>query len=248
MKIDLSKIEYCGSVSMKKAIKEHFTPLKDHEVPVGQENLVAAYRRLAAELGYNDTVAWKVKAGFELDDDHFSEGPFYVDYNDRWRECEHFHGDEKTPEGIVYFIPKPIVAQERLTHLGNFAPFQSNDVDALRKKIGLPMVEESDSKSRHLIFGNTSLVAGLLLEIFMRTKNVEIPQEVFMLTGSLYWAPSNLPFYFRYLNDSEGERLVCGATNFPPGLHCKDVFASFPLGLEFDEKWYDEYEEDLDDD
>lgn len=148
------------------SIFDFFIPLFDEEavealVKAGKyskeetKEVVAKWRELADELGYNGPIVWQVKAGFTSKEHALKAGPCHNNWEIR-QDCS-LRNDESTKKSLVFFIPRLIEGSTKKT-----ADEQLKIMIDLQKELGLP--------ENHLTsFGSISLLAGLILTHFKRT-------------------------------------------------------------------------------
>jgi hypothetical protein len=174
------------------------------------EALVAKWHKLAAELDYIGSVAWRVKAGFTLKEHAPKAGPCYNNFG--YLRGWELKNDEPTQESLVFFIPS-LVAGSKSKNVKEQMALLSD----LRQRFNLP--------AHHLAsFGSATLLAGFILEYFKRV-DYRIPFSDWTRTDTLHSDGRRLN-----LNWHGGE-LDCGDWGWGDG-YCSSSLGCFALGVE----------------
>jgi hypothetical protein len=197
------------------ATTKYFTALTDEEVPADLQPTLAKWRHWATALNYDDSIAYRVKAGYTLKHHAPKHGPCFENfqYLQDWNFI-----DEPTEDCTVFWIPRIIpgsfnkTADEQLKLLTN-----------TRDRLELP--------PHHLTsFGSAALVVGLILTHFERTglsaqAGERLPLDLkYVRTNSRYPGGCRL-----YLGIFVGDGLYCGG--WWDGGRCGGL-GVFGLGVE----------------
>jgi len=169
-------------------------PISDKDLPENLVEIVAKWRRLAADLGYAGPVAWKVRAGFTLKQGAPKAGPCCGNF--AHLQDWNLQNDEPTKDGIVFWIPRLLPGSVLKT-----ADEQKSLLAELRQRYDLP--------ATHLTsFGSAALLAGLILAHFKITGE-RVPLD-------RYWTRTDTL-------DAGGRRLGLGSFG-GQGLGCDDYY------------------------
>jgi hypothetical protein len=134
---------------------DFFTPLADSEVPEQYQSLVPLWRKLAALLGYDGPIAWRVRAGFTLKQHAPKAGCCYknFDYLQDWG----LQNDESTKNSIVFWIPR-------------LAPESAGKTTEEQLALLSSFREQAELPAHHLKnFGSAALLSGLIITHFNLT-------------------------------------------------------------------------------
>lgn len=187
-----------------------FRSLKDEEVPIRLADVLAKWRQMAKELGYEGPVAWLVPKGFTLKKHAPKLGPCREDFHylQKWN-----FPDDPTKRRLVFWIPR-VIPESNLKDVDE----QLSLLREWRKRLGLP--------DHHLAgFGKVDLLAGLIL-CRNKTANEKVPLNVQWVrtnTRNVYGHRLRLGYFLETLNCDHWE---CGNED---GY---EFLWAFPLGLE----------------
>lgn len=199
-----------------------FVPIHDKDLPENLYEIATKWRRLAAELGYPGPVAWKVRAGFTLEQAVPKVRPYhknpplpkpaFLPPPPRVGESE-IQKDESTKDSIVFWIPRLLLGST-----GKAVEGQMKLLADLRARYDLP--------ASHLAsFGLAVLLAGLILAHFKITGE-RVPLN-------RYWTRTDTLH-------ASGHRLRLGCFGSDAGLLCdhsdwedmgNDSLGCFALGV-----------------
>jgi len=190
---------------------DFFTPLLDHEVPVEHKDTCAKYRTLATEHDVLPTtpICYRVRAGFTLKHHAPKFGPCHqnFDYLQDWN-----FPDDPTTDSLVFWVPRLLKNSTSKTK-----DQQMKLLSQLRTKLELP--------AHHLTgFGNTALVAGLILAHHKATSECIPLNQYYVRTETCFAGGGRLALHWR------GVVLYCDGWVF--GDHANGGVGVFALGVE----------------
>lgn len=200
---------WLGRAARRQGANTFATPLGDNDIPEHLQNRVAAWRKLAAELGYSGPIAWHVRAGFTLKAHGPKAGPCYEGW--QYLQSWDLQNDVPTVASIVFWIPRLVTDSTRKN-----VEEQQTLLAEVRTRLELPAHHLKD-------FGSASLLTALIQAHAKRTG------ERTPLNG--YWTRSDtlhVDGYRLFLHWHEGE-FYCG--DWDGGARYDDLGA-FPLGVE----------------
>lgn len=215
--------KFAADLAAKAEENTFFTPLSDEEavetlVKAGKYDeataaaIVAAWRKLANNHGYNGPIAQRVKAGFTLKEHASKVGPCYEKFG--YLQDRKLKNDEPTRESLVFFVPR-LVADSKNKNVEEQIALLSD----LRQRFNLP--------AHHLAsFGSAALLAGLILAHFKRIGERVPLNTDWTRTDTLFSDGVRL-----LLGDFAGSGLDCGDWLWADGSR-RSSLGCFALGVE----------------